>query len=138
MTDSAHAYWSGYIRSLADDIGLKDWTIELKRDGPANSDAGASMITICGRRIVWIRLGFGFYSGTPEDQRHYVLHELLHVHLDDVDTAIWQAKEIIGSDTFTLMEKVVKDRLEFAIDTIAASIGHAYPVPDSDQRGLGV
>lgn len=129
MTDDQHAYWLAYLRYLADQIGLKDWEIDLKRDHPDDANAAASMRAVVGRRKVCIRLGDGFYADTPENQRHYALHELLHVHLDDIDTAVWQASDIIGGDTFRLMEKVIKDRVEFAVDNIAAAIGPAYPLP---------
>jgi hypothetical protein len=75
-------------------------------------------------------LGYGFFYKPPEDQRHFMLHELLHIHLDDIDTAIWQAGKVIESDAFTLMRTVVADRSEFCIDNIAAAIGHAFPLPE--------
>jgi hypothetical protein len=129
LNDADHAYWTAYARTLADGIGLKDWETVIRHDTPDDSNAAAAMITITGRRIVWIKLGNGFFADTPENQRHYMLHELVHVHTDDIDTAIWQAKDVITSDAFTLLEKVVKDRIEFATDVIASSVGHAFPLP---------
>lgn len=130
MNDEQHAHWSNYFRALADQIGLKDWRVDVLRESPDSDWAAASMITLTGRKVVQIKIGSGFLNDTPENQRHFALHELIHVFTDDIDTAIWQAKEIIGGDVFTLMEKVVKDRIEFATDALAAAVGHAFPLPE--------
>ena len=129
MNDADHAYWTAYARTLADGLGLKDWEVVIKRETPDDGHAGASMLTVTGRRLVWIKLGDGFLANTPEMQRHYMLHELVHIHTDDIDTAMWQAADVINGEAFTLLQKVVRDRIEFATDVIAASIGHAFPLP---------
>jgi len=129
LNDSEHAYWSGYFRTLADQIGLKDWIVDLMRETPDVDWAGASMLTVSGRKIVQIKLSKNWATFDPEEQRHFALHELVHVFTDEVDTAMWQAREVITGDAFTLLEKIVKDRIEFATDALAAAIGHAFPLP---------
>ncbi len=129
MNDADHQYWTAYARTLADGLGLKDWEVVLKRETTGDGHAGASMMTFTGRRIVWIKLAHSFFFDLPATQRHYLLRELVHIHTDDIDTAMWQAKDIIPGEAFALLTKVVNDRIEFATDVIAASIGHAFPLP---------
>jgi hypothetical protein len=131
MNDDEYSRWCGYFRTLADQIGLKDWRIDLLREVPDSEWAGAAMMTLTGRKVVQIKLSKRWPEFEPEEQRHYALHELVHVFTDDIDTAIWQAKDVIGGDAFTLLEKIVKDRIEFATDALAGAIGHAFPLPNN-------
>ena len=129
MNDETHAKWQAYARSIADNLGLKDWRIEVQRNRPDSPGAGASFSAIMGRRYARIYLGHAFLAGTPEEQRHYMVHELLHAHTDDIDTAVYQGLEHIDCDAYRLMYATTKNRIEFAVDNLAVAISHAYPLP---------
>lgn len=131
MDDETHTYWTGYVRLLADALGLKDWGVTVNRDAPDNPIAAASMACVTGRKIVHICLRASvFLTSSCEEQRHYVLHELVHVHLDDVDTVMCQVEDVIDGDMYKLLKRVVDDRIEFAVDAIAAAIGPFFPLPE--------
>lgn len=132
MNDEDHAYWSIYTRRIADRLGLKDWEIVLKRDGTDAANSAADMRCVPGRKVVWIRLADVFFSSDPDVQRYFVVHELVHVHLDDIDTVLWKAGDVIEGSGFSLVRKLVDDRVEFAVDAIASVFAPYFPLPGAD------
>ena len=135
MTDDKHAYWLDYLRSLADQIGLKDWDIILGRDEPNGDDVLADVTCTTGQKSAFVRLSKNIQNETPEKQREVLLHELLHCHFDDIDTAVYHAVEVIGGSAIELCRKIVKDRIEFATDAVAIVVAPFYPLPPEWMRG---
>ncbi len=130
VDDAQHAFWTGYVRDLADSLGLKDWDISIWRD-VTNSGIGGRITCVSGRKQGCIELGHSFFQSSPDQQRHILIHELLHCHLDPIDTAICHAKAHNDSETIAVLHSTVHTEIEFAVDGITAAIASRYPVPDT-------
>lgn len=133
MIDPRRRRFGTYIRGVADQIGLRDWTL-MVCDGPPDGEGLAgkavAMIDIpAGRRYAAIMLSDTFLDSTPAEQKQTILHELLHCHFQDAC--------LIG-------ETGIPDDLRFAfrlaiehgIDAIAESIACLFinPTPNTQPR----
>lgn len=129
MTDDQYAFWTAYVRAIADQLGLRDWNVIINRDIP-ETDFRACAHPARGRRSGGITLAQLFFNGSPEEQRQTIIHELLHMHTDDVDTAVFHVKEQLGSDVLHVLFTTVRDRIEFVVDNVATAIAPFYPLPE--------
>lgn len=124
MTDPRRQAFAPYVRDLADRLRLRDWTVVVKDDEPEDKDSHASIHCVYGRKRALLRLSDDFLGDDPEDQRHTVVHELLHCHLDD---AYWYAIDRIGGDAAA---RQAFDRFaEKAVDGLADAIAPLMPTP---------
>jgi hypothetical protein len=123
MTDPRRQAWAGYVREVADRLRLRDWAVVVKDDGPEDGDAHASCHCVYGRKLALIRLSDGFLDDPPEGQRHSVVHELLHCHLDD---GYWFAYgRMPNGEAKEAFERFV----EKGIDGLADAIAPLMPLP---------
>jgi len=70
--------WLPYVRLIADKIALKDWTVQISESQPADRGAMASVNPCEGRKWGTIFLADGHFGESREEQRHTIVHELLH------------------------------------------------------------
>lgn len=115
--------WGPYVRRIADLMCLRDWFIQLIWEGPDEPEVAADIKCIPGRRLAYIRLGDSFLDDyTPDQQRHTVVHELVHAHLDQAQKV---AEEAMGEQwaVFRLL-------LEYGVDAIADGWAPCLPLPD--------
>jgi hypothetical protein len=119
-----------YIRSLANTLGLRDWTINIQSDEPDTKEAFASVSCVYGRRIAHVWLAHGFEDLDADTQRHVLLHELLHVHLDGV-LALSAASlpDLLGLGAYSIYEAALRERVEHGVDAIADALASALPLP---------
>lgn len=122
-----------YVRDRADNLGLRDWTLELRHVAlDPDDDALACVVTTYGRRFAMITLGYNFATEKPEIQRHTIVHELLHIWFDQVERpvrdggAVWQ---LIGKPAGLVLFNEVRDAVEHGVDAIAAAIAGGFPLP---------
>jgi hypothetical protein len=106
MTDREYEILSQYVRDTADALGLKDWTMHVRRDPVAQDDdegeVAAAVEPTYGRKhaVVWVceRFVAGY---SADEQRHDICHELLHLHLRGVRdvprTSLWKSR-VISND----------------------------------------
>lgn len=86
-----------YVRSVADELGLQHWHLEVEvtdEHPPADTlisdaeeddwPAAATCDPIPGMHRATLRFSTGFREESPEDQRETVVHELIHCHLADL------------------------------------------------------
>jgi hypothetical protein len=131
LTDAEHTYWTGYVRGIADQMRLRDWDIVLARD--VCEGAGARITVTYGRRTAVIEFGYSFWTNGVVEQRQTIVHELIHIYLDDIDTVMRDAKDIIASDVFELTRQTVANRIELATDGLAEGIAPLFPLPDPSE-----
>lgn len=80
VNDEQLAFWSDYVRYVADHIGLRDHRIDVSRDS-ASPHCHAEVHTTTEQNFSVIRLNTPHFFGLDaERQRQIVLHELLHIH----------------------------------------------------------
>lgn len=77
----------GYVYQIADRLALKDWTFHFDWNNPADElNAGAAIHIVEERKHAIVRFNSKFRDYSPNEQRHAVIHELIHVHLDPLKT----------------------------------------------------
>ena len=119
----------GYLRQLADRIGLKDWIIAVDRGEPVLPGALASVCVVDGRKLAIVRLASGLAGCPAPEQRYVLVHELVHCHLDGTHRAIDAVKEVIGTAAFTLLEAQHRLAVELATDAVAEVLAPSLPLP---------
>lgn len=120
-----------YFRTLADLMGLKDWTFEVKlNDYPEDTSAYASIYCIEGRKHGIIRLSEDLLTEPREAQRHYCVHELIHALYA---TAMHAARLSLSADAY----RVWMMTFEYAVDATAVAWAPFLPLPDAAAEKSG-
>ena len=110
---------SKYIRYLADNMRLKDWTFEVEFDGELQTSL-ATVECVQNRRHARIAVGPLFFTSSPEDQRHGAVHELVHCHLQPASTFFSRLQSL--GEAHETLSKIHEDHLESSTDALAAAI----------------
>jgi hypothetical protein len=101
---------------------LRDWTIVLKDEVPSDPEAAATVCITYGRKLATIRVSDDFLISPPETQRHYLVHELVHCHVD----AAWM---IAVDSLHKNVEPGFRRMAEHAVDSLAEVIAPSVPLP---------
>ena len=124
----------GYVRAIADQLGLRDWRIEL-RDAGADGGKTATLNMVPNRDYGIIDIRPLFWEDTREDQRQTVIHECLHLHLHAVseafDDTVW-ASNLLSTVIKEMSLAVMERAEEHAVDAIAAAIAPYFPMPGTE------
>src|ERR1700722_1209709 len=111
---------------------LADWNIELRREplsGKLDEIAAAGVSSIGGRRLgrIWLRRDFDDF--TRAEQRHFIVHELIHCHLAPLryymDRQHCQQTEEVQS----VLRAAHTSHEEYAVDDLARIIAPHMPLP---------
>lgn len=125
-----------YMREVADRMELRDWHLDLSHDPPAQDDAYASCEPIYGQHRTVLRFAHGFRDRDPEDQRHTVVHELVHLHLAALTSQVeHDASELLGSTADSVFWNGARRNLEYAVDGLAHAIARHIPIIEWPERG---
>lgn len=120
-----------YVRTVANTLGLHDWTVNIQEEEPDDKEAYAAVSCVYGRRIASVWFAHGFENLEPEEQRHVIVHELLHVHFDRVLTQAQQALPgLLGVGAFTVYLEGLRENVEHGVDAVADALAAAFPVPE--------
>jgi hypothetical protein len=118
-----------YVRWVANEIGLRDWTLNLYYDGLGEEDLYADCTPIFGRKVADIRFCSDFREQKPEAQRHTVVHELLHCHFaQEQEFLRTDMCKHLGQPTYDMFFSAYKSMHEYAIDGVADGIESRLPV----------
>lgn len=122
-----------YVRWIADEIGLRDWTINLCADGTETEDeaerALAEIDCCSGRRQARIDFCDDFRDIKPEDQRMAVVHELVHCHLAAVqEQCEHDLVDLIGRPADAVFTRSFRRNLEYAVDGITSALAPHMPL----------
>lgn len=119
-----------YVRWVADEIGLRDWTIDLLTE-PCDEDCNAQTRLIYGRKRAALRVSEGFRAFDLERIRHTIVHELIHLHLaaatNQVDHDIG---EHLGATAYDIFWNGWLRNLEYGIDGLAGALAPHLPLID--------
>lgn len=119
-------WFSDYIGTIADQMGLQDWKIILMDEAPKDDDAGAVSNVVYGRKVV--KLWFSTPE-SPEELRHWVVHELLHCHAALLDWNANSIKRALSDQVFDVWRGGFEDATELMIDAIATAWAEMFPLP---------
>lgn len=129
MTDTEWTVLAQYLRSCADKLGLRDWTIRLLHDRPNSPETHAHTECVYGRKLAEIKVCRDFREQDPEEQRHTIIHELLHLHTDAADSIVNnEIREALGKQTGYVAYEAHHRAIEIAVDDIATAIAQYFPL----------
>lgn len=117
-----------YLRWVADELGLRDWTLTLK-DEPSDDDCFASVLPTDGRYTAAISVCRDFRSLSPEKQRNAIVHELLHIpYASAADVVRLDLQDTLGSNAYWPIFRTFHRLMEYATDGLASAIDKHYPL----------
>ena len=120
-----------YVRWVADEIGLRDWTFHMDWDNPADEDDAASVWWPDGQKNARIRWNARFMEYRPELQRRYVVHELVHCHFSAMqDTVENDLTPHLSRPTYDLYSRGFRRQLELGVDAVADALARRLPLID--------
>lgn len=124
-----------YIRSVADEMGLRDWTLHLLRE-PCDEDCNAQTHMVYGRRTAHIRVSEGFRDREPEGIRQTVVHELTHLHFAAATSqAELDLEGHLGAQAHGVFWNGWQRNFEYGIDATAVALAPHMPLIDWDDEG---
>lgn len=119
-----------YIRWIADEIGLRDWTLHLL-DETADEDCNAQTRLIFGRKLASIRVATEFRELEPERIRQTIVHELVHCHFAAATNQVeHDLSEHLGSQASNLFFAGFLRNLEYGVDAVAGALAPHMPLID--------
>lgn len=117
-----------YVRFVADEMGLRDWTFNLYYECDED-DCYAVCRTTYGRKQADIRFCDDFRDMKPDAQRHTVIHELLHCHFAAAqDLPRNELLRQLGQSAYDLFMGAYRQAQEYGIDGVADAIEKHYPL----------
>jgi hypothetical protein len=117
-----------YISDIAREYGLSGWTI-VGHEGTDSEDHAAEVTCLFGRKVAHLNLSADFASFTPEEQRQTVLHELTHIHLDQMNSLMHSVlPEVMGLPAYSAFFAGYNQAMEHATDAIAVAIADKFPL----------
>lgn len=132
MTDGQRDSLGEYIRRIADEMALRDWTFSVLSE-PAEADESAHIDITYGRKHALIRVAHDFVEFRPAAQRHSIVHELVHCHLEPA-CSIFQneVQDALGFASGSLLWAGFKRNVEYGVDGLADAIAPLLPLWDTD------
>lgn len=119
-----------YMAYLAEEVGLRDWSISLS-DDPCDDVLAGTCQPIRGRRVACIALNSAWMDADPCDLRETIVHELLHCHTEPITYPLASLRDLVGSVIHDHLETTQSMALEFAVDAIASSFARRLMMPDA-------
>lgn len=123
-----------YLRGLANDLGLRDWTVTLLTERDDDADNMASCVCVYGRKHLNVKLGKGWEGHDADEHRQTLIHECLHAHLDPVRLVLANLETNLGDHVYGVARCSLRDAIEYATDAIASEIAKHYPLPPALDR----
>lgn len=117
-----------YLRTVADNMNLRDWDVGVGRV-PADDGLNAQAHGAYGRKILTVYVAPDFLDRSKEGQRQTCVHELLHAHFNGVTQAMTTALNARKKNWLDTLDDQVRLALEFGIDATADIIASQMPLP---------
>lgn len=135
LTDEQAHELDGYLRELADILHLRDWKVLLGDGPPPESDVEAYVRCTYGRKLARVFVASDWLRFTGEQQRHSLVHELIHIHLQPITWAHDNAADVVGVVAWKILDGAHEDAIEYATDGLADAIAPLMPLPPWARRG---
>ena len=130
MTPEDWEVLNAYIEARRNDLWLADWGFTVRHDPPSSASAMAEIRPTYGRRHATVRFCSDFRELSAAEQRHVVVHELIHCHLAQIqhltssDSGIGKA---LGTAGHPVLDAVAM-AIEHAVDSLADVIAPNLPL----------
>jgi len=120
-----------YIREMAQRMNLPQWRVDLSDDEP--EDGSTAQVHIQGQgRIARVLLRDP--HGDMDDLRDSVVHELLHLHIHDMETVIHQTEQHFNPAAYDIVTRMYREQMEIAVCAIARAWSSCLPLPNPRKR----
>lgn len=127
MNEQQRAALDSYVRQVADQLGLRDWTFSILED-PCSDDSCALCTPTYGRRLATLEFCAEFRNHDAATQRHTVVHELLHcVFAPEQDHVRLGLVKHLSQSTYDAFYEAYQLMHEYAIDGLADSVAPLMP-----------
>jgi hypothetical protein len=135
-------YWIGYINAAVETLGLRDWEIALSDELIEEEPDETNVIPMAtcnftdGRKFARLELALEFIGRSPEEQRYYIAHELVHCHFG----AAWRQVQkdlstLLGRPADTVFWASFERNMEYGIDGVAHPLATVLPLPNQPTGG---
>jgi len=114
------------VSSWQQKLNLSHWTIVVRWDYVSDADAGAQINIVDGRDLAHISFMYGITEEDPTTVNHYIAHELLHMHLNDIYCT---PEKMLDGDNPMLL-RFLHNEVEKVVDRLAVVVSRGY-MPDS-------
>lgn len=112
-----------YTTWLLELLNLREWEVTVGFSEKLKDDVHAHVETVYGRRCARIALPESFFELPPEEMRHVLIHELLHLHHEPVcwlpDT--WRSN--FTNREMKAFRRTLQVELEVMVDQMASAWG---------------
>jgi hypothetical protein len=101
-----------------------EWTVTVRGGLPsdtATEDAHASIVRHCDYLRATLYLGDVQGEGNTPEQRRFLLHELLHLTLDDLESSALEVTGGLGHDGQRLARLTIDRYVERTVDRLAVA-----------------
>ena len=132
LTKKRQAEIQAYVDLLKPILVLRDWKIMVEHNGAEGDDNAASIRCIYGTRHAYINIGESFDDHTVEQQRHVLVHELIHAHLNRIKGAVINVLNQVGRTEYEVGKAQLVDECEYATDSLADALAPLCPMPKWD------
>lgn len=117
-----------YVRWVANEIELRDWTVELDRDA-CDDDRAGHAVCIDGQRHVTVAVNANFRGYSPEEQRETIVHELLHAQ----HAVCWRMvqtdlAEPMGKIAYYVFCDSYRRAMEYTVDALSKALAKHMPL----------
>lgn len=120
-TTTRRQRWLPYVRDVADRLRLRDWRIDVSESSPNDPTASAAIWVCTGRRWAIVHFPDRYFGESREEQRHSVVHELLHCVT---------AQYVRAVEGKTADDRTLAMLMEYTIDHLADAVAPLLPLPD--------
>lgn len=122
-----------YIWRLQSILRLQGWQLYLIH-APCDSKFEATIQTSYGRIEANIALCSSWNTRTPEQQRHTLVHELLHLIFRPIENALRHSTDFFDEQAKHILNEIYVERTEYAIEAICLFLMPHLPLPEGKDQ----
>lgn len=129
MNQQRIAKIQAYVDQLRPILRLADWEIVVSDDRPDDENALAEIQITYGRKNARLGLKADWDERSLESQRHTLVHELIHCHLDPIRIAFTNHHRRFDDMGWAEARAGMIDEMEWATDGLADALAPLVPLP---------
>ena len=119
-----------YVRGIADQMGLKDWTLEIVVVANESMGENAGHCEVYwGRKCAQVAIAEDWPSWKPKGLRNTVVHELIHCHTAPMGIPLRSVESAVGTPAFEALSREYRHHHEIAVDGMAVAWAEKFPLP---------
>lgn len=121
LRDLSQDDWNGigkYVAYIKDGLGLQNWAVHISGK-PCEKEYEASIAPVYGRKHATLFLSRNWPTFSLHDQKHTIIHEMLHLHFFDLQSTVERLSDVLSEDTFHITWEAHTEALEYAVDHLS-------------------